>query len=198
MSWVHELTEAYVRVRRFDDAAEIVESVVSPMRRSRVRYCERLQRIAVASSPSHERSTRTSARPCAGMKAGSPFAQARTRLAYGRRLRRARRSPEARTQLELALAAFEQLGARLWAERARSELTQRGRPRSDESPLNLLTVHERRVAALVARGATNKEAAAALFVSPKTVDDHLAGSTASSTCVRVELAALLAAADINA
>jgi DNA-binding CsgD family transcriptional regulator len=102
-----------------------------------------------------------------------PFERARTELAYGERLRRARRRMAARERLESALASFERLHAAPWAERARRELggaEPRGR-RSD--PAAALTAREREIAALVTGGATNREAAAALFVTPKTVEHHL-------------------------
>src|SRR5438094_13208 len=103
-----------------------------------------------------------------------PFERARTELCYGERLRRARRRAEARDQLHAALQTFERLGAEPWADRARNELratgetVRRGRSASDE-----LTLQEVQVALKVAEGATNREAAAALFLSPKTIEAHL-------------------------
>jgi ATP/maltotriose-dependent transcriptional regulator MalT len=107
-------------------------------------------------------------------RTSTPFETARTRLCYGERLRRARRLTEARHQLTEALAIFERLGATTWAERARRELAPRRRPRSAESDPSLpLTSHELQVTALLRRGATNREIAAALFVTDKTVEYHL-------------------------
>jgi DNA-binding CsgD family transcriptional regulator len=103
-----------------------------------------------------------------------PFERARTELCYGERLRRARRRAEAREQLHAALDKLERLGAEPWANRARNELratgetARRRRPASEE-----LTLQELQVALKVAQGATNREAAAALFLSPKTVEAHL-------------------------
>ena len=103
----------------------------------------------------------------------TPFELARTELCYGERLRRGRRRLEARSHLRHALTIFESLGAEPWSERCRSELVISGetveRPRS----IATLTPQERQVAAIVASGATNREAAAALFVSPKTIEFHL-------------------------
>jgi DNA-binding CsgD family transcriptional regulator len=105
----------------------------------------------------------------------TPFETARTELCYGERLRRAGRRTEARSQLQAALGRFEALGARPWAERARAELgasgahVRRGEPGATER----LTPQELQVALTVARGATNREAAAALFLSPKTIEFHL-------------------------
>jgi DNA-binding CsgD family transcriptional regulator len=105
----------------------------------------------------------------------SAFDVARTELAWGERLRRERRRTEARAQLTAALAGFDRLGARPWAARARAELAaaEGGRTRAPEAHVAPLTHKEGEVADLVAAGATNREVAAALFVSPRTVEHHL-------------------------
>ena len=105
----------------------------------------------------------------------TPFELARTELCYGERLRRARRRRDASTHLRSALGTFVQLGATPWAERARRELNAtRGRARKEAGGLPAeLTAHELRVAALVERGLRNREIAAALFVSERTVEYHL-------------------------
>jgi DNA-binding CsgD family transcriptional regulator len=104
-----------------------------------------------------------------------PFERARTLLVLGERLRRARQRAEARAPLQEALDAFERLGARPWAERARTELRATGQPsgRRSEAAAEQLTPHELQIALLVAQGMTNREAAAALFLSPKTIEYHL-------------------------
>jgi len=102
----------------------------------------------------------------------SPLERARTLLALGSVRRRAKQKRAARETLEEAVAAFEQLGAKLWAERAREELARvsgrRRRPSTSE-----LTETEKRVARLAAQGLSNKEIAAALFVTVHTVEAHL-------------------------
>ena len=99
-----------------------------------------------------------------------PFDRARTVLARGAALRRAKRKAEARAALEEAAAAFEALDAAVLAAKARSELARiGGRRRSDGG----LTATERQIAELVAEGRSNKEVAAALFVSVKTVEANL-------------------------
>ncbi|HUA45739.1 MAG TPA: LuxR C-terminal-related transcriptional regulator [Solirubrobacteraceae bacterium] len=104
-----------------------------------------------------------------------PFECARTQLAYGELLRRARRKTEARVQLGEALATFEGLNTPLWADRARAELEATGitARKRDPSTLDDLTPQELRIAKLVAAGASNRDVAAQLFLSPKTVEYHL-------------------------
>jgi DNA-binding CsgD family transcriptional regulator len=103
-----------------------------------------------------------------------PFERARTELCYGERLRRAKRRSEARDRLHAALTSFEQLGAEPWAERARNELRATGETVRRDRPASAdLTLQELQVALKVAEGATNREAAASLFLSPKTVEAHL-------------------------
>jgi DNA-binding CsgD family transcriptional regulator len=103
------------------------------------------------------------------------FERARTELAYGERLRRERRKVDARVQLRAALDTFEGIGAALWAERARGELRATGETarKRDASTLDDLTPQELRIAELVAGGASNRDVASQLFVSPKTVEYHL-------------------------
>jgi DNA-binding CsgD family transcriptional regulator len=99
-----------------------------------------------------------------------PFDRARTLLALGAARRRAKERRAARTALEDARGVFGALGARIWEQRAVAELARIGgrAPSSGE-----LTPVERRVAELVAAGRTNKEVAAALFLSTRTVEGHL-------------------------
>jgi DNA-binding CsgD family transcriptional regulator len=103
----------------------------------------------------------------------TPFEQARTELCYGERLRRARHRVEARSRLRQALSVFERLGAEPWAARAAAELSASGEVLQRGPSLSELTPQERQVARIVASGATNREAAELLFVSPKTVEFHL-------------------------
>lgn len=100
-----------------------------------------------------------------------PLDRGRTLLALGVTQRRLKRRREARATLEDALAVFEGMGAALWAGRVRAELK---RISGRAATPGALTPAEERVAALVAEGKTNKEVAAALFVSERTVEGHLA------------------------
>ena len=108
-------------------------------------------------------------------QAARPFERARSELAYGEFLRRAGRRVEAREHLQAAVDRFEGLGAALWAERARGELRASGRTarKRDPSTLADLTPQELQVARFVAEGLTNREVAAQLFLSPRTIDFHL-------------------------
>jgi DNA-binding CsgD family transcriptional regulator len=107
--------------------------------------------------------------------ASRPLEHARTELARGEFLRRTRRRREAREHLREALAGFEAVGAEAWAERARVELRASGQTarRRESSTRDDLTAQELQIARLVAEGLSNREVAAHLFLSPRTIDFHL-------------------------
>jgi DNA-binding CsgD family transcriptional regulator len=129
---------------------------------------------------------------------GRPFDFARTRLLYGEHLRRIRRRSDSRVQLRAALEAFERLRAEPWAERARAELRASGGTarKRDASAADPLTPQEVHIARLVSSGLTNKEVAAQLFLSPRTIDAHLrnifgkVGVRSRTQLARLELDAL--------
>jgi DNA-binding CsgD family transcriptional regulator len=99
-----------------------------------------------------------------------PFEQARTQLLLGHLEHRQRRRSAAAATLQEALSTFERLDAPLWAARARALLA---RNDAHPAPASLLTPSERRVAELAASGMTNREVAAELFISIKTVEVNL-------------------------
>jgi DNA-binding CsgD family transcriptional regulator/tetratricopeptide (TPR) repeat protein len=103
------------------------------------------------------------------------FEQARTRLLYGTWLRRGRRKADAHTQLRAALDYLDRIDATPWAERTRAELTATGvaTPRPGQPGLPRLTPQELQVARLAAQGLSNRDIAAQLFLSPRTVGYHL-------------------------
>ncbi|ARZ68929.1 hypothetical protein SMD11_3292 [Streptomyces albireticuli] len=106
--------------------------------------------------------------------AARPFDHARTRLLYGEWLRRVRRRTDAREQLAEAAETFRRLGAAPLLARARTERELTGRqPRRPGDAGVSLTPQERRVARLAAEGLTNREIAARLLISPRTVGHHL-------------------------
>ncbi len=107
-----------------------------------------------------------------------PFEQARTRLLLGSRLRRARRVKDAKVHLHAALTRFDSLGSELWAAHSRSELRAAGDPAgggptTEPEVLAELTPRELQIVQSVAEGMTNRQIAAELFVSPRTISDHL-------------------------
>jgi DNA-binding CsgD family transcriptional regulator len=99
-----------------------------------------------------------------------PFHHARTLLALGRTQRRAKHRGAARVTLADTLARFERLGAPLWAEQTRAELARIGGRAPSRGEL---TEAERRIAGLVAEGRTNREVAAALFLTEHSVETAL-------------------------
>ncbi|MEV6974917.1 AAA family ATPase [Kitasatospora sp. NPDC093806] len=123
-----------------------------------------------------------------------PFEQARTALLYGEWLRRERRRTDARPHLSAALETFERVGARPWADRARTELTATGTAAPADTPpgaLTSLTPQELQIARLAAQGLTNRDIAAQLFLSPRTVGHHLYKAYPKlGIASRTELAAL--------
>jgi len=169
--WHADLIEAYVLAGRGNDARPLLaqferaaQASAGSWAHAAVARCKGL--LATAA----EVDEHFHAALAAHARSPMPFERARTELCYGERLRRDRRASAARPHLRAALAAFEHLGARPWAERARRELGQ-GSPLTGTG--THLTPHELHVAALVQRGMTNKEAGAALFVTPKTIEYHL-------------------------
>ena len=100
-----------------------------------------------------------------------PVELARTQLAFGRLQRRRRQKRASADTLAEAARIFADVGATQWAALATLELD-----RAIASPRErtALTPSEQRVAELAAAGRTNREVAAALFISPKTVEANLA------------------------
>jgi DNA-binding CsgD family transcriptional regulator len=196
VQWAPDLVEAYVRVGRIDEAEHVLGAFESQAfatdgtwaRATAVR-CRGLlaadDRFDTAFADALDWHSRTT----------TPFERARTELCYGERLRRARRRADSRPILRAALETFQRLGATPWADRCRVELgasVESTRPRDDGASTKL-TPQELQVAIVVATGKTNREAGAALFLSPKTIETHL-GRVYRKLDIRsrTELAALLA------
>jgi DNA-binding CsgD family transcriptional regulator len=175
VQWNADLIEAYVRVGRAGDAIRELDKLEHQGRETGSRWA-----------------AATAAR-CRGLLADDdgyeavllhalelhgddePLERARTELCLGRRRRHSRHRAAARVVLHQALTTFEALGAEPWAEQARVELRATGEApaASRGGSLTALTSQELQVALVVAGGATNKEAGAALFIGPKTVEFHL-------------------------
>ncbi|HEY7282996.1 MAG TPA: LuxR C-terminal-related transcriptional regulator [Actinomycetota bacterium] len=118
-----------------------------------------------------------------------PLERGRTLLALGTLQRRSQRRRDARTTLVAAVEVFDEIGAAIWAERARAEL---GRIGGRTSSGTDLTGSERRVAELAADGMTNREVAEALYLSEHTVESHLSSAYRKlGVRSRTELAAKL-------
>ncbi|HEU5331997.1 MAG TPA: AAA family ATPase [Actinocrinis sp.] len=127
-----------------------------------------------------------------------PFERARTELLYGEWLRRARRKTEARTRLRGAIDTFDLLGAAPWADRARAELAATGVAAPERKPVGVLaslTPQEAQIVRLAAQGLSNRDIAAQLFLSPRTVGHHLYKAYPKLGILsRAELPALVGAA----
>lgn len=103
-----------------------------------------------------------------------PWEYARVELAHGRRLRRGRDPRAARSPLAAAMEIFERLGATPWVEQASAELKATGHGLVRHGPQSsALTAQELTIVDLAARGLTNKQIAAKLALSPRTVSTHL-------------------------
>jgi DNA-binding CsgD family transcriptional regulator len=107
---------------------------------------------------------------------GPPWDIGFLRLHLARRLARAGDRGPAKTLLTEALERFTLVGAAPWIERTEAELRGMGAAVRRHTDGVGLTVAEQRVARLVSEGHTNKEVAALLFLSPKTVEFHLSSA----------------------
>ncbi|WP_433327814.1 helix-turn-helix transcriptional regulator [Spirillospora sp. CA-294931] len=111
-----------------------------------------------------------------GLHRPGSYDEARTRLVYGEWLRRRRRRADAAAELVRARDTFDRLGAAAWAARARAELDVLGAPSAaarTTDPRGRLTPQELQVVRLAAAGHSNREIAARLFLSPRTIGHHL-------------------------
>lgn len=176
LSPIPELVDAYLRLGNTDRAAELAadfyrraEAKQQPWALARAARCAGLLASNDAMQPQFDEALRLHA------LTPDTFEEARTRLAFGARLRRARHRLRAREELRGALEIFERLGAKPWADQCATELAATGETarRRDVSTLTQLTSQEGQIARLLAAGKTTREAAAAIFVSPKTVEYHL-------------------------
>lgn len=156
------LTQTEIPLQRF---REWVHRAPTESRRALLARCEALR----------EPSTEAFARAIEQADALPVFDRARSELLYGEWLRRTRRRTEARPHLRSALKQFAGLRAEPWTARAEAELRASGETarRRDPSTLDQLTPQELQIARLVAGGGTNRDIAAQLFVSPRTVEYHL-------------------------
>jgi DNA-binding CsgD family transcriptional regulator len=173
--FVVDQVEALVELGRADDAARILDRYEGNARLlgrvSALANCARCHGLLASQAGELEDAFAYLAQALElHEKVRIPLDRGRTLLALGVTQRRAKRRREARATLELALGVFDGMGAALWAERARAEVA---RISGRAATPGALTPAEERVAALVADGKTNREVAAALFLSDRTVEGHL-------------------------
>ncbi len=172
--WTGDYAEALLELGRIDDAEHVIDLwEADAVRLGRDRVLAHVMRcrglVAAARGAVDEAASLLEEAVARHDEVGDVFGRARTLLALGLVLRRARQKRPAREAIHAALGGFEQLGAATWVERARAELGRiGGRTREDG-----LTAAERRVAVLVAAGRTNREVAAELFLGERTVAGHL-------------------------
>jgi DNA-binding CsgD family transcriptional regulator len=171
-----ELAEAYTRLGRDDEAREVAAAFTAaalakgqPWPLARALRSQGLLAADADFPALFDQAIRQHAQTL------DAFETARTRLAYGERLRRARNRVLAREQLRAALDSFEHLGAGPWADRASAELAATGETRMRRGPgtIDELTPQELQIALALAGGRTTRETAASMFLSPKTVEYHL-------------------------
>lgn len=179
-----DLVDAYVRAGRDDDARTVTAELAAGAAATGSAWATAVTARCTALLDGDERiDAHLATALAAHERVAMPFELARTQLAFGERLRRARRRADARELLSAAHTAFTALGTTPWARRAASELAAAGGPRAatgrdatataNGAVADPLTAREDAVCELVAGGATNREAAAALFLSPRTVEHHL-------------------------
>jgi DNA-binding CsgD family transcriptional regulator len=172
--WTADHAEMLLEDGRIDDAVRIVDVWEADAARAArewvLAHATRCHGLAAAAEGDIARADSLLGRAVAQHEeVGDPFGTARALLGLGIVRRRARKKRDAREAIQAALDGFEELGAATWAEKARGELGRIGGRTREEG----LTPAERRVAALVAEGRTNREVAAALFVTERTVASHL-------------------------
>jgi DNA-binding CsgD family transcriptional regulator len=176
MSPAPELADIYLRLGRNREAAEVTEEFerdasakAQPWALARAARCRGL-----LAAPGESDRYFDTAITLHG-QASDAFETGRTYLAHGSRLRRERHRVRAREQLRAAVEIFDRLGADPWSEMGRAELAATGETarRRDMTTLSDLTPQELQIALRLAAGRTTRETAAALFLSPKTIEYHL-------------------------
>jgi DNA-binding CsgD family transcriptional regulator len=172
--WAPDLVEAYVHAGRTSDAGEVSAALSAEAERNDTALAHALAARCRGLTAEREVEREFERALELHAEASQPFERARTLLAYGSRLHRARRRVDARKRLREAREVFDELGAAPWSERAADELSAAGAVERERfTDPDELTAQEVRVARAVARGGTNREVAAELYLSPKTIDFHL-------------------------
>jgi DNA-binding CsgD family transcriptional regulator len=170
------LVEAYARLGRMDEAKSVAAWLERQARATGIAWslgaAMRCRALVVNADAAAEAGFQEALR---FHERAGVFERARTELCFGEQLRRRGRRRDSRMHLGAALEAFEGSGASPWAERARTELRASGLTvrRRQPAAREQLTPQELQIARLVAEGKTNRDVAATLFVTPKTVEYHL-------------------------
>ncbi|MER7171888.1 AAA family ATPase [Streptomyces mesophilus] len=170
-----DLVEAAVRAGRPDEAREPADRLAAWAGTVGQPSLTALSRRCAALIGPDEQAAEHYTRALALHEHGSAHDRARTALLYGEWLRRRRRNVEAREHLRTAMGIFTNAGAAPWADRARTELEAAGEAHDPgtDTLIGRLSPQEREVVRLAATGATNREIATQLFLSPRTVGHHL-------------------------
>ncbi|HEX2282005.1 MAG TPA: AAA family ATPase, partial [Thermomicrobiales bacterium] len=172
-SLIPDAVEAFVNLARLDEAEELTEILQSNGARLErpwmIAVGSRCRSMLQAAQGEIEEATTTAHEAMEAHElVAMPFDRARTRLVLGQLLRRQKHRGSATEALKTAWQEFEALGATVWADRARAELTRTAIPGRGSSMG--LTPSEKRVAELASTGKTNRQMATELFVSPKTIE----------------------------
>jgi DNA-binding CsgD family transcriptional regulator len=172
---VPDHVEAAVRVGDTDRARRFLPGLTdwatctkSPVASALLLRCQALLDDGGLAEPRFEESL-------AGERCG-PYDQARTRLVFGEWLRRHRRPTAAKDQLVAAYETFDRIGAHGWLPRVGAELTALGETAPGDADARSaagLTPQELQVVRRAALGMSNREIAAELVLSPRTVGHHL-------------------------
>ena len=171
-----ELAETLLRLGRSDEARDVAADFLARSEAKGQPWARaRAERAVALTGSDSEPAGRFERALSLHQHTRDPFERARTELAYGAHLRRSRQRREARPVLRSALDTFERLGAQQWAEQAAAELEATGETvrRRGADAREALTPQERQISRLLAGGQTTRQAAATLFLSPKTVEYHL-------------------------
>jgi DNA-binding CsgD family transcriptional regulator len=172
--WETEWVEALAKSGQRAEGADVLDRLVGgdrPQALLRYEYDRARGFVADDEAEAHANFARSIEGAAAD---GNPFAEGRARLAWGEQLRRARRRADAREHLGRAVELFEKVGAASFADRAANEARAAGgQTGGDVVAHRLLTPHELQIARLVVGGASTRDVAAKLFISPRTIEAHL-------------------------
>jgi ATP/maltotriose-dependent transcriptional regulator MalT len=174
-SCVPDAIEAMIDLRRLEEAEQFVEMLEREGRRLdrpwQLAAGARCRGMLLAANGDIKAASVATQRALAEhRRLPMPFERARTQLLLGQ-IQRRQRDKTASTTLKEALRTFEELNTPLWASRAQTLLDNAGIPPSRSAAV--LSATERRIAELAAAGMTNRDVAAALSISPKTVEANL-------------------------